>query len=81
MCERDLKHLMKEAEEIKVSHLTVGVNGDEFFEQTSIPTSPSPPIISGSSIVAAPWPKKYDDLSSAPNNIKRPNICEDVVRT
>ena len=49
-----------------VSHLTVGVNGDEFFEQTSIPTSPPPPIISGSSIVAAPRPKKYDDLSSAP---------------
>ena len=50
-----------------ISHLTVGVNGDEFFEQTSIPTSPPPlPTISGSSIVAAPRPKKYDDLSSAP---------------
>ena len=67
---------MEEVEEIQdwVSHLTVGVNGDEFFEQTSIPTSPPPPIISRSSIVAAPRPKKYDDLSSAPIT------CEDVVR-
>ena len=42
-------------------YLTVGDRGDEFFEQTRIPTSPRP-----STMPPGPPPRKYADLSNAP---------------